>query len=39
MRFKGTYDGGELGEVVFKYEGNAFSDLVAIEDTTTSRIL
>lgn len=39
MHFKGTYDGGEPGEVVFKetghYEGKAFSDLVAIEETAT----
>ena len=39
MHFKGTYDGSEPGEIVFKesgyYEGKAFSELVAIENTAT----
>ena len=39
MHFKGTYDGGEPGEIVFKetghYEGKAFTDLEAIEGSAT----
>ena len=39
MHFKGTYNGGEPGEIVFKetgyYEGKANSDLEAIEGSAT----
>lgn len=39
MHFKGTYNKGEPGEIVFKetgyYEGKAFSDFEAIEGTAT----
>jgi Protein of unknown function (DUF3224) len=39
MHFKGTYDGGEPGEIVFKetghYDGKAYSNLEAIEGSAT----